>query len=192
MVRDLRRFYTSDYLEYLRDQAKAAGNHVRFTGLISHNELANLLHQADVFVQPSVWGEPFPLSVIEAMIAGLPVVASRTGGLSESVVNGKTGLLVEPNNPVALADAMLQLLDHNGMARQMGAAGATRAKSLFSWEVIASKLTSLYQTRMFAKATARLSTVSTAARVETLERPLRLADAASDSTVQVLSGRITS
>jgi len=145
VVRDLRRFYGSDYMEYLRNQVKAIANRVTFTGFINHSDVAKLLHRADIFVQPSVWGEPFPLSVIEAMAAELPVIASRAGGLPESVANGETGLLVEPNNPAALADAMLQLLADNNKARQMGAADAARARERFSWEAVAASLKSLYQ-----------------------------------------------
>jgi glycosyltransferase involved in cell wall biosynthesis len=158
VVRDLRRFYAFNYLEYLRNQAKAVENRVTFTGFIAHSELANLLRQADIFVQPSVWGEPFPLSVIEAMTAGLPVVASRAGGLPEAVVDGKTGLLVEPNNPTALADAMLQLLADKNEARQMGAVGAARAKRLFSWEAVTKQLTSLYQSLTSEEPITRLYT----------------------------------
>jgi len=156
VVRGLRRFYAADYMDYLRNQAKAVGNRVTFTGFINHKDLANLLCQADIFVQPSIWGEPFPLAVIEAMTAELPVIASRAGGLPEAILNGKTGLLVEPNNPADLADAMLQLLADKNRSRHMGAAGGARARQLFSWETIAAKLTSLYQSLTPGASRARL------------------------------------
>lgn len=146
VVRDLRRFYTSDYVEYLREQAQAIPqNRVSFVGYVAHSELATFLHRADVFVQPSVWGEPFPLSVVEAMAAHLPVVSFRAGGLPESVVDGKTGLLVEANNPAALAEAMLRLVADTKMAHSMGAAGAMRAKELFSWDAVVARLSVLYE-----------------------------------------------
>jgi glycosyltransferase involved in cell wall biosynthesis len=146
IVQSLRRFYTSDYMEYLRSQADALPkNHISFAGLVAHSELAAFLHWADVFVQPSVWGEPFPLSVVEAMAAGLPVISSRAGGLPESVVDGKTGLLVQPNNPAALADAMLRLAADKNIAHSMGTAGGARATELFSWEAVVAKFSSLYQ-----------------------------------------------
>jgi glycosyltransferase involved in cell wall biosynthesis len=146
MVRDLRRFYTSDYLEYLRSQADGTiGDRISLVGYVPHNQLISYLRSADVLVQPSVWGEPFGMPMIEAMAAGLPVIASRAGGLRESVVDGKTGLLVDPNNPVALADAMLRVIAEKEMAHDMGAAGAARAKELFSWGVVAARLRSLYE-----------------------------------------------
>jgi glycosyltransferase involved in cell wall biosynthesis len=146
MVKDLRRFYISDYMEYLREKAKAMPeNCVSFLGHIEHGDLATVFCDADVFVQPSVWGEPFPLSVVEAMGAGLPVVASRVGGLPESVVDGKTGLLVEPDNPVPLAHAILQLVCNKERAQCMGTAGAARVTKLFSWDAVTTRLRSLYE-----------------------------------------------
>jgi glycosyltransferase involved in cell wall biosynthesis len=146
IVQGLRRFYSSDYLRYLQDQAKALpGDIISFTGFVSHSGLAHCLQTADIFVQPSIWGEPFPLSVLEAMAAGLPVVSSRAGGLPESIVDKETGLLVEPNNVNALANAMLRLANDKTTAHRMGIAGATRAMQLFSWEVVVKRLESLYE-----------------------------------------------
>lgn len=147
MVRDLRRFYNSNYVEYLQNFAKTAPmTQVSFVGAVPHAQLNTILRQADIFVQPSVWGEPFPLSVIEAMASGLPVIASRAGGLSESVLNGETGVLVEPNKPAALADAMLGLVSDRKKARAMGAAGGWRARQMFSWEAVVKRLRSIYDT----------------------------------------------
>jgi glycosyltransferase involved in cell wall biosynthesis len=148
VVLSLRHFYVSGYMEYLQEQAKVAGNNVSFAGFVPHRELAPLLSAADVFVQPSVWGEPFGMSVVEAMAAGLPVVSSRTGGLSESVVHGRTGLLVERNDPAALANAMLSLISDRKLAFRMGIEGAARARKIFSWDAVVTRLSSLYQALM--------------------------------------------
>jgi glycosyltransferase involved in cell wall biosynthesis len=146
MVKALRRFYTLDYMEYLRETAKAMPeNCVSFLGHLAHGELSIQFCDADVFVHPSVWGEPFGMSVAEAMGAGLPVVATRVGGLPEVVVEAKTGLLVEPDNPVLLADAILQLLCNEKRARSMGTAGAERVTKLFSWDTVTARLYSLYE-----------------------------------------------
>ena len=160
-LQSLRRFYTSDYMEYLQRQAKAVPeNHVSFVGYVAHSELATFLRGADVFVQPSVWGEPFPLSVVEAMAAELPVVSSRAGGLPESVVDGKTGLLVEPNDPAALADAMLRLVADEKMAHSVGTAGGARARELFSWDAVVARLSSVYQALITELQIASLSAIS--------------------------------
>jgi glycosyltransferase involved in cell wall biosynthesis len=158
VVRGLSRFYNSDYMEELRGQAAATlGDRVSFVGFVPHSELGTFLTEADVFVQPSVWGEPFPLAVLEAMAARLPVVASRTGGLAESVVDGRTGLLVEPNNPAVLADAMLRLIRDKKKAQNMGAAGEERARELFSWDVLVGRLTGIYNALVSGSPIASLS-----------------------------------
>ena len=80
---------------------------------------------------PSHW-EGFGLSALEAMIAGLPVVAANASSLPEIVIDGITGLLVEPRNPGALAEAILRLAGDSSMRARMGAAGRRRALGTFS------------------------------------------------------------
>ena len=146
VVQGLRRFYTLDYMEHLREKAKAMPeNCVSFHGHLAQGDLATLLCSADVFVHPAVWGEPFGMAVVEAMGAGLPVIATRVGGIPEIVVDGETGLLVEPDNPVHLADAILQLVRNKKRAQCMGTAGAARVTKLFSWDTVTARLRSLYE-----------------------------------------------
>ncbi|NTV64198.1 MAG: glycosyltransferase, partial [Oscillochloris sp.] len=80
------------------------------------------LRACNVYVQPSR-REPFGLATAEAAAAGLPVVASAVGGLCDIVSNGRTGLLVPPDQPAALAAALSRLLVRSDEARLMGAAG---------------------------------------------------------------------
>ena len=92
--------------------------------------LGALLAGADVFVLASR-SEGLPISVLEAMAAGLPVVASDVGGVAEAVVDGKTGLLVPPGDSGALAEALHALLGDPASRRTMGAAGRARARAHF-------------------------------------------------------------
>jgi alpha-maltose-1-phosphate synthase len=78
------------------------------------------------------------------MACGTAVVASRTGGIPEVVADGETGLLVEPDNPAALSDALNALLSDPERARAMGQAGRARAEAEFSWTSVAARTADLY------------------------------------------------
>lgn len=97
----------------------------------------------DVFVLPSRF-EGLPLSVIEAMLAGLPVVATDVGSVAEAVVDGSTGMLVPPDDVDALAGAIGALTGDAGLSRAMGARGRERALELFSVEAMAARYEALY------------------------------------------------
>jgi len=103
-----------------------------------------LYSNCTVFACPSVY-EPFGIINLEAMACEHPVVASAVGGIPEVVVPGKTGLLVPPADPRALADALNCVLCHPGRARQMGRAGRRRVEEHFSWTSIAAKTQRMYE-----------------------------------------------
>jgi glycosyltransferase involved in cell wall biosynthesis len=98
---------------------------------------------ADVFCLPS-WWEAMPLSVLEAMAAGLPVVASDVGDVSRVVLDGVTGHVVPARDPERLADCLERLLSDPEERRRMGAAGRARVTSDFSSEVMAGEVSALY------------------------------------------------
>jgi glycosyltransferase involved in cell wall biosynthesis len=85
---------------------------------------------------PSICMETFGLVVLEAMVAGRPVIASRIGGLADLVVDGTTGLLVPPGDPVALRDAIRHLLENRALAAWMGAQGRHQAEAYRASDVI--------------------------------------------------------
>ncbi len=93
----------------LEDVAKGLGLETRVRFLGQREDIPDLLACCDVFVLPSLY-EGLPLSVLEAMAAGKPVVATRIGGTAEAVVHGVTGMLVPPENPRELAAAIRTLL----------------------------------------------------------------------------------
>jgi alpha-maltose-1-phosphate synthase len=102
-----------------------------------------LLTHALIFVCPSVY-EPLGIVNLEAMACATAVVASRVGGIPEVVAEGATGLLVPPDDPAALADAMNALLRNPGRADAMGRAGRLRAVDEFSWDAVATQTAALY------------------------------------------------
>jgi glycosyltransferase involved in cell wall biosynthesis len=103
-------------------------------------DIRPLFHQACLLVLSSRY-EALPNVVLEAMAAGLPVVATRVGGLPELVVPGRTGWLVPPGDAPALAAAMGQLIENPGARQAMGRAGRERALRKFSLET----MTRLYE-----------------------------------------------
>ena len=107
-------------------------------------EIIQLLTHALAFVCPSVY-EPLGIVNLEAMACSTAVVASRVGGIPEVVDDGVTGLLVPPDNPAALADALNLLLRDPGRAEAMGQAGRERAVTEFSWETVAAQTVTLYE-----------------------------------------------
>lgn len=97
----------------------------------------------DVLVLPSR-SEGFPLTIVEGMLAGLPVVATRVGSVAEAVVDGETGLLVGADDPVALAAALRRLAQDHGLRRRMGARGRELAAASLTVEVMARAYEALY------------------------------------------------
>ena len=103
------------------------------------------VHKAfDIFVMSSVT-EGLGTSLLDAMAAGKPIIASRTGGIPEVVANGETGLLVPPRDHEALAEAVVRMLNDAELRRGMGEAGRARARALFSAERMVQNTLNVYQ-----------------------------------------------
>ena len=106
-------------------------------------EIIQLLSHALAFACPSVY-EPLGIVNLEAMACATAVVASRVGGIPEVVDGGVTGLLVPPDDPASLSDALNLLLRDEGRAAAMGLAGRKRAVTEFSWHTVAERTAALY------------------------------------------------
>ena len=113
----------------LRAHAAARGVPVEFLGFRS--DVARCLAGADIVVLPS-WQEGLGVAALEAMAAERPVVASRTGGLAEVVIDGTTGWLVPPGDSTALAERLVRLSTDREARRRMGTAGAARVRARYS------------------------------------------------------------
>jgi glycosyltransferase involved in cell wall biosynthesis len=112
---------------------------VTFTGSIPHSEIQSLFSRACCFAQHSVTptygdAEGTPVAILEASAAGLPVVSTRHAGITEAVVDGETGFLVEERDVDGMAEAMHRLLSNSELCRQMGAAARKHIRDNFTIE----------------------------------------------------------
>lgn len=105
-------------------------------GWVNQSQLAELYHEMDVAVVPSLWIEPFGITALEGMSSGIPVIASKTGGLAHSVVHGETGYHIEPGNADELADALRKLIQDKELRQQMGSNGRKRVEEHYAWDRI--------------------------------------------------------
>ncbi len=119
---------------------------VRFLGPQPRERMPSVYRKADVFCLPS-WWEAFPLSLLEAMACGLPVVATGVGDVPVAVRDGQTGFLVRPREPVALAGALERLVTDPEARRAMGKAGRQRAVRDFGARRGRGALDDLYRER---------------------------------------------
>jgi len=137
-------------LERLRALADQLGiaHAVRFAGL--RPQVPSFHFLFDISVLSSV-SEGFPNSLVEAMAAGRPIVATDVGGVCDAVRHGENGILVPPGDPTAFADALRVLLRDVDLRRRMGAAGARRAREEFHAATVVGSLERLYE-RLLADA----------------------------------------
>jgi glycosyltransferase involved in cell wall biosynthesis len=131
----------NDYERNLQDIAQ--GLPVQFLGTVEHTRVLELMQACDLFILPSNWPDPHPLAISEAMAAGKAVVASRVGGIPETVLDEHTGLLVPAGDVDALAQAIIRLVDDKNLRARMGLAGKERSK-LFTWQKAAEKQLQIY------------------------------------------------
>ncbi len=117
---------------------------VMFLGRKKRSEIFDLLQEIDIFVLASNW-EGLPMAALEAMASGIAVVATKVGGLPEIVDEGKTGFLVPPAQPNALAEKINYLLRNREVCMEMGRKGREKIKVHFSIERMMTKLELLYQ-----------------------------------------------
>ena len=125
----------NEFIRQLKDKSRAISQRMVFTGFIPYNHVPDYLHLADIAVLPSMWEEPFGLTIVEALAAGLPLITTRSGGIPEICEGVAT--IVEKDNVVRnLAEAILDLYNHPEKRKQMAAASVERAK-LFDKETYA-------------------------------------------------------
>ncbi len=125
--------------------AKAPSN-VEFLGRLAFEDLLTFYRKSRALVVPSLWFEPFGMVVVDAMALGVPVIASRIGGLPHVVEDRVTGLLFEPGNPEDLLQQLRRLWDDPQLCNRMGRAGHEKVMREFTEDAYFNNLMAVYQT----------------------------------------------
>ena len=134
-----RQFLEQSLAEYI------ASRRVDLRGAISQPKLVEAYHEADIGVVPSLLYESFSYTCAQTMACGLPVVASRIGGIPETLAHGECGVLVTPGNPQELSEALVELCSDPARRKALGAAGRERAVTAFSSETVAKQNLEVYE-----------------------------------------------
>jgi len=125
----------TSFIKQLEEESNPIKDKVVFTGYINYDQVPSYLKMADIAVVPSMWEEPFGLTVVEAMAAGLPLITTRSGGIPE-ICEGVATIVERENIVDNLAAAILNLYQHPEKRKQMSAASLERSK-LFDKETYA-------------------------------------------------------
>ncbi|MDO8583973.1 MAG: glycosyltransferase family 4 protein [bacterium] len=138
--------------ERLQGLAQSAGRRVTFLSAIPDEDRDAWYAAADLFVLPARDNgddvEGFGIVYLEAALAGLPIIAGKSGGVPEAVLDGKTGLLVDPTDDEALTAALQQFIHDKSLRETFGAAGKERAKKEFQWSARWQTLSSALSKRL--------------------------------------------
>lgn len=117
---------------------------ISFTGKLSKQEWTSLASASDIFINTTNF-DNLPVSVLEAMALGLPVITTNVGGIPFLIENGKTGLLVNANDTDEMSQAVLQLINDEQLAEQLSQTGRHKAEQ-FDWNIIKNKWATLFNT----------------------------------------------
>lgn len=129
------RFGGSKPDNYVRKLQRNAPSNVEFLGYKSGAELAQIFRDSDIYAAPSVWNDPFPLAILEALASGLPVVASRRGGMPEAFKDGG-GILVNSGSAAELADAFQRILTDEPFRQLLAQQARASFLKNFTWSTV--------------------------------------------------------
>jgi glycosyltransferase involved in cell wall biosynthesis len=140
------RFAGNGETDRLQEQVDSLGisDHVDVMGWTAGAEKIAAFKSADVYCLPS-YAENLPVSVLEAMAAGLPVVGTPVAGTPEAIIDGETGFMVSPGDQEALSERIIRLLQDTNLRERLALAGRARAEAHFDNEVVVSRLVSLWR-----------------------------------------------
>ena len=136
--------------EYLEQMLAPHGDRITFLGRVPHEQMADVLRRMDIAVLPSLW-ENFPNACLEAMAAGRGVVGSSAGGMAEQLNGGEAGLLIRPQQPRDIADAVCQLLQAPKLRMEFGNKARARVLSAYNADRIGQQTEQSYERAIFQR-----------------------------------------
>ena len=136
----------TSYEQELVDLAKPVSKSIIFTGYLPHEKLKYLYSAVDMIVLPSVWQDPCPLVVLEAMASGTCLVSSAVGGIPEILESGKSGVLVNPADAQALARAVLETLGSPEKMLELESVAREKIIAGYTWERLVGELETIFGT----------------------------------------------
>ena len=116
---------------------------IRFTGYADYDTVPDLYRAADVFVSPT-YAEGFSNTILEAMAAGLAVVSTHSVGVSDCLRDGENGLLVQPGDVAALADALARVIEDEPLRRRLAEDGLAECRRVYSWRAVGRQIMDVY------------------------------------------------
>lgn len=132
-------------------QDLSAGMDVKFTGKVDPSDVRAAMAGAMVYVLPSVYGEGFPTTILEAMSVGVPVIATRLVGIEGDIIkDGKTGLLVEPGSPRELSKAIVKIMGDPALRKRLSSAGLSCVRN-FGWKRVTGMVLREYESVVMEK-----------------------------------------
>ena len=143
---------TPGFMEWLRGIIAEEGvaEQVCLRGFVERAVVRELCLGHDVLLFPSQWDEPFAAVPVEAMSAGMAIVATTAGGTPEAVTDGETGLLVPPGDPGAMADAIRRLIESPSLRHDLGARAAAVARERFGFDAYIDRLEACYRSLLLS------------------------------------------
>jgi glycosyltransferase involved in cell wall biosynthesis len=134
-------------LEILKVRSKeiVIENNVEFTGYVSLEEKIRIFKKSNIFVFPSIYGEGFPVVIIEAMAAGLPVITTPNAGLADAIENDKQGLILNTKpSSIEVANKIIKLLENPNLMKKMSENNIREAKEKYDVKIVTEKMVQIY------------------------------------------------